>query len=71
MNMEKISSACLLIFDELKDNPEAQELIEKIDEAENDEDIKSGIKEALCLIEKFGKITLANEIREKVKGFID
>jgi hypothetical protein len=69
MDMEGISSACLIIYDELKDDKSAREIIAKIDEAEGDDDIKEGIRLAVTKIEQNGKITLANEIRKKTAGF--
>ena len=69
MNMDKISNACLMIYDELKDDAESQEIIAKIDEADGDEAIKEGIRLAVDRIENLGKITLAQDIREKTVGF--
>lgn len=69
MNTENISSACLMIYDELKNDKPSKSLINKIDKAKNDEQIKAGIVAGVKRIRELGKITLANEIEKKTKGF--
>jgi len=43
MDMGDIGAACLMVYDELKDDAESADLIEKIDTAEGDDAIKVSI----------------------------
>ena len=67
--MEKISKACLLIFDELVNDEQSQDLIEKIDGATSDGEIKEGIRLGVKRLKELGKITLAEQIENDTKGF--
>jgi hypothetical protein len=69
MNMDDIGAACLMVYDELKDDPESADLIEKIDTAEGDAAIKEGLRGAVERLEALGKIAIANDIRRKASGF--
>jgi hypothetical protein len=69
MDMDAISSACMMIYDELMDDEKSKDVIAKIDKGPGDEAIKEGIREAVARIEELGKITLANDIRTKTTGF--
>lgn len=67
--MEKISKACLLIFDELVNDEQSQDLIEKIDGATSDGEIKEGIRLGVKRLKELGKTTLAEQIENDTKGF--
>lgn len=68
MNFDKISDACLLVFDTLKDDNESSEIIELIDEADGDEAIKKGLKLAVERLDIVNP-AVAKTVREKAKGF--
>jgi len=70
-NFENVSKACLMIADELLNDPseDAQSIVALIDEAERDSDIKAGIQRAVEYLFLNGKQHIANVIKEKSKGF--
>ena len=67
--MENISSACLMIYDELKDDPESVDIITLIDEAEGDSDIIKGVQQAVERLKAIGKPNIADAVKEKTTGF--
>ncbi len=69
MNMDNIGSAMLMIYDELKNDKQSKKLIQKIDEAEGDDDIKAGLREGVKRLRELGKTALADDIEKKAKGF--
>jgi ribosomal protein L7Ae-like RNA K-turn-binding protein len=69
MDMDDIGAACLMVYDELKDDAESADLIEKIDTAEGDDAIKEGLREAVKRLEALEKFAIANDIRKKATGF--
>lgn len=68
---EDVSKACLMIADELLNDPsaEAKNIITLIDEAEHDADIKKGIQLAVEYLFLNGKQHIAQAIKEKAVGF--
>ena len=68
MSFDDITQACLLIFDTLKDDEEAQDIIELIDSAEGDDAIKEGLQKAVLRLDVINP-AVAKEVREKAKGF--
>lgn len=69
MSFDNIGSAMMLLFDELKDDPQSQSLIQEIDEAEDDSQIKSGLRKGVKRLRELGKNALADDIEKKTKGF--
>lgn len=69
MEMDKIGSAMMMIFDELKNDKKSKALIKKIDSAQNDDELKSGVKEGVKRLRELGKDALADDIETKVKGW--
>lgn len=69
MNNANISSAMMMVFDELKDDKKSKNLIKKIDEAENDGTLKEGLREGVKRLRELGKNALADDIEKKTKGF--
>lgn len=69
MNNENISKAMMILFDELRDDKKSKKIIKDIDEADNDEQIKKGLKAGVVRLRELGKNTLADDIEKKTKGF--
>ena len=69
MDQQAISSACLMIYDELKDDKEFAPDLAAMDEAESDAAIREGIRKGVARIMALGKITLAEDIKSKTAGF--
>ncbi len=69
MNMNNISSALMMIYDELKNDKPSKSLIKKIDTASNDNQIKSGLVAGVKRLRELGKNALADDIEKKTKGF--
>lgn len=67
--MDKISNACLLIFDALVNDEKSESLIERIDGATSDNEIKQGIREGVERLRELGQTALANQIENDTKGF--
>lgn len=69
MNTENIGSAMLMIYDELKNDKASKSLINKIDRAKNDQQIKDGAIAAVKRLRELDKPHIADEIEKKLKGF--
>lgn len=69
MDMDKIGSAMMMIYDELKNDKKSKVLIKKIDGAQSDADLKSGITEGIKRLRELGKNALADDIETKIKGW--
>lgn len=69
MYTDNIGSALLMIYDELKNDKASKSLINKIDRATNDKQIKDGIVAGVKRLRELDKNALANDIEEKTKGF--
>lgn len=69
MSFDNIGSAMTILFDELKDDEKSKKLIEKIDEAEGDDDLKEGLREGVKRLRELDKNALADDIEKKTKGF--
>lgn len=69
MDMNTIGTTMLLIYDELKNDKKSKKLIDQIDRAQKDEDVKKGIVAAVARLRELGKTTLADEIVKNTKGF--
>jgi len=69
MSFESINTAMLEIYDELKDNKDAEDIIEGIDKAQSDMQLRMHVKRALVLIAKNNK-DLADSIKEKLQGWL-
>jgi hypothetical protein len=65
MSFDNIGSAMMMIFDELKDDAQSAKLIKEIDSAEDDAQIKKGIKAAVKRLRELGKNALADDIEKK------
>lgn len=59
----------MMIFDELKNDKASKSLIKEIDEAEDDDQIKSGLRKGVKRLRELGKNALADDIEKKTKGF--
>jgi hypothetical protein len=70
MSFDAIGSAMTMLFDELKDDEQSQSIIQKIDEAEGDDDLKEGMKAGIARLRELGKNALADDLASKTKGFI-
>lgn len=70
MNLDNISSAMMLIFDELNNDPESKYLIKQIDEAEGDPDLKKGMQAGIKRLKELDKHALADDIEAKLKGWL-
>lgn len=70
-NFEEVSKACLMIADELMSDKskEAKKIVDKIDSATKDAEIKAGIIAAVKYLEKIKKFHIADDIRKKTTGF--
>ena len=62
--------ATLLIWETLKDDPNAQDFLTQIDEATTDAEIKDGMKKAIVYLDNNGKQSVAKVVREKTQGFL-
>ena len=69
MNFDDVSDAMMLIYDTLRDDEESESLIEKIDEAESDNEIIEGIKEAIDRL-RIVNPAVAKEVEKKTKSFM-
>jgi hypothetical protein len=69
MSTDKIGSSLMILFDELRDDEKSQEIIQDIDEADNDDQIKRGIRAGVLRLRELGKSALADDIEKKTKGF--
>ena len=69
MNTQNIGSAVMMVYDELVNDKPSKKLINKIDKAKNDEQIKAGLVEAVKRLRELGKNALADDIEKKTKGF--
>lgn len=69
MNFDNISSAMMLIYDELSKDKKSKSLIKQIDAATDDSEIKKGIVAGVGRLRKLGKNSLADEVEKKTKGF--
>lgn len=69
MNTDNISSACLMLYDELVNDKASKKLINKIDKATTNKQIKDGIVAGVNRLRELGKNHLADDICKKTKGF--
>jgi hypothetical protein len=69
MSFENISSAMMMIFDELKNDKPSKQLIKKMDNAKSDDDLKAGIKKGVARLRELDKNALADDIEKKIKGW--
>lgn len=69
MNFDNIGSAMMMIYDELKNDKASKQLIKEIDEAENNDQIKIGLRKGVKRLRELGKNALADDIEKKTKGF--
>jgi hypothetical protein len=69
MNFDNISSAMMLIYDELSKDKKSKALIKQIDEATDGSQIKKGLVAGVRRLRELGKNALADDIEKKTKGF--
>jgi hypothetical protein len=67
---DKISETILAIYDNLKDDSNAQQIIDNVDTADSDYHLKKYILEALEYMRNNGNGTLAKEIENKLGGWL-
>lgn len=67
-SFDKVQDAILLVFDTLKDDPESKGIIEQLDTAQEDAQLKDGLKKA---VERLNVVNpaVAKEVKDKAKGF--
>lgn len=70
MKMEMISKVTLTVFDALRDEKDAQNIITKIDEAECDADLKVGLKDAVEYMKKHDMALVAEDVSKRLKWFM-
>lgn len=68
-NFNDVGDAMVLLYEELKNDNKAKDLLKKMDKAKGDEDVKAGLVEGVKLLRELGKNQLADEIVKKTKGF--
>jgi len=69
MDMDNITSALLMIYDELKKDKTSKALIKTIDSATNDATIKKAIVAGVERLRELDKNNIADDIVKKTKGF--
>lgn len=69
MNFENISSAMMMVYDELKNDKPSKALIKKIDTAKSDNQLRDGIRVAIKRLRELDKNALADDIEKKIKGW--
>lgn len=69
MNFENVTKANLMLFDELIQDPESSEIIDVLDTATSDAEIKQGMIDGVNRLIVLGKISQAEEIKRLAKGF--
>ena len=69
MSFDNISSAMMMIFDELSKDKKSKALIKQIDQATDDAAIKKGMVAGVKRLQELGKNALADDIEKKLKGF--
>jgi ribosomal protein L7Ae-like RNA K-turn-binding protein len=69
MYFDNIGSAIMMIYDELKKDKKSKKLIDKIDKATTDDQIKAGLREGVERLRELGKTAIAEDIESKTKGF--
>ena len=68
MNFNNISSAMMMLYDELKNDKSSKKLIKEMDKAKNDEMLKSCITEGIKRLRELDKNALANDIELKINN---
>lgn len=69
MNFDNISSAMMMVYDELKNDKQSKSLIKKMDSAKSDDTLKDGIKKGIIRLRELDKNALADDIENKIKGW--
>ncbi len=69
MNFDNISSAMMMLFDELKNDKASKGIIKKIDTAKSDEKLKEGFKEGIKRLRELDKNAIADDLEKKIKGW--
>lgn len=69
-NLDRIGSAMLMLYDELKNDKASKKLLKQIDIAKDGSVIKSGIITGIKRLRELDKNALADDIEEKIKGAI-
>lgn len=67
--LDILGDAVLTICDALKDDPVSAALLEKLDTAENDPQLREGIKAGIARLRELGKNSIADMIAPNVKNF--
>lgn len=70
MNFDNISSAMMILFDELKDDKKSEKLIEQIDSASGDPELKKGMKKGIARLRELKKNSLADDLEKKLAGWL-
>lgn len=67
--MDNIGSAMMILYDELRDDKDSKKLINQIDGATSDTQLKKGLVAGVKRLRELGKNALADDVEKKTKGF--
>jgi hypothetical protein len=68
MDFNSITKACLLAFDALRNDPESAAVVQFLDEAESDDELKEALRNAAFRLDVVNPAA-ATQVRELAKGF--
>ncbi len=68
MLLNSITTACLLAFDALRNDPESAAVVQFLDEAEGDEELKEALRNAAFRLDVVNP-DAAKRVRDLAKGF--
>ena len=62
MNFENTGKAIMMVFDELQNDEQSNEIIDLIDGGESDSEIMEGLKKGILRLNELGKEDVAKEV---------
>jgi hypothetical protein len=66
----ELSTAMLIVFNVLEKDKGASAIIEKIDNAESDDSLKDGLRDAIAYLRETDQAAVADDVEGKLQGFI-
>lgn len=69
MNFDNIGQAMLIVFEQLQNDEKSFDIIEQIDCAENDGELRKGFTMAITRLQELGRYSLVETLLEKTKGW--
>jgi hypothetical protein len=66
----ELSAAMLIVFNVLEKDKGASAIIEKIDNAESDDSLKDGLRDAIAYLRETDQAAVADDVEGKLQGFI-